>query len=622
MDPSKLFGISSRYFYRTGALVLVFLSVMLLPGSLLVADQADPGNLGGRQLQSDDPTVVEVAAIDKELAEIEELVEFLGRARDWNRDAIRFRIDERLLALIERMNRLISSTPDQTTDVAANADNAAHLTAQIEWALGLAFRRLTDIVTRIAEERAEIDEFEATTRQAIAESFVQDLTNLRFAYARVLISHLEARERLEQESHPGEVLALSAAGLRDHIEPVVRRFIERLTGQIQLDSMTLSDLRKYWAEDPLNTELERAIQTVQRKLSRSLENLATSIELLDRLGLDATEYRALLVQQRGVIGVELLQRDVFFTVMGDKLSSLQRTLANKGPDLIFRTTIFLIVLAAALLFARYTRKGMETFTNKERFQNRRLAAEMLVSISWFAVVAVGLILALSTHGISVTPLLAGFGVAGIILGFALQDSLSNLASGVMILLYRPYDVDDHIESAGVQGIVKKMNLVATTVHTFDNQVLVLPNSKIWGDIITNHTASRARRVDIEVSVAYDEDLDFVEQVMMEELEGFPGVLKNPAPSVHIGRCADSAVTFMAKPWVRTADYWTVMRALTKRFKQRFDQENISIPFPQRDVHLYEHGKPPEKPRRRQTGETGAEEGEKGAPPGHDSPEQD
>ena len=198
MDPSKLFSISRSYLYSAGALVLVLLAAMLLPGASLVADQTDPGNLGERQLQSDSPPLVEIADIDKEVAEIKELVDFLARARDWNRDAIRFRIDERLLALIERMNGLLFAIPDQQTDVDSNNGNVGQLAAQSEWALGLAFRRLTDIIARIAEARQGIDEFEATTREAIAESFVQKLTDLRFEYARVLISHLEVRERLER----------------------------------------------------------------------------------------------------------------------------------------------------------------------------------------------------------------------------------------------------------------------------------------------------------------------------------------------------------------------------------------------------------------------------------------
>ena len=174
---------------------------------------------------------------------------------------------------------------------------------------------------------------------------------------------------------------------------------------------------------------------------------------------------------------------------------------------------------------------------------------------------------------------------GILVGLAIQDSLGDLAAGVMILLHRPFDLDDHIKVAGADGFVRRMNLVATTVATFDNQLLAVPNRRIWGDTIVNFTASQVRRVDIKVGFSYFEDPDRVQAVLMDVLRQHELVLESPEPQVNMVGMEDSSLTMVAKPWVRTGDYWTALWDLTRLIKKRFDAEGIEIPFPQRVVTL-------------------------------------
>ena len=156
----------------------------------------------------------------------------------------------------------------------------------------------------------------------------------------------------------------------------------------------------------------------------------------------------------------------------------------------------------------------------------------------------------------------------------------------MILVYRPYDVDDFVEVTGASGLVKKMTLVSTTITTFDNQTLVVPNSKIWGDVIKNVTAQRLRRVDMEFGVGYSDDIALVEQVLNDIVSSHEKVLGKPEPIIKLNTLADSSVNFVVRPWVRTEDYWSVYWDVTREVKLRFDREGISIPFPQRDFHLY------------------------------------
>jgi small conductance mechanosensitive channel len=184
-------------------------------------------------------------------------------------------------------------------------------------------------------------------------------------------------------------------------------------------------------------------------------------------------------------------------------------------------------------------------------------------------------------------MLAGLGVAGFIVGFALQDTLGNFAAWGMILIYRPYDVDDLIEVAGATGLVKKMSLVSTTIATVDNQTLVVPNSKIWGDVIKNVTAQRVRRVDLLFGIGYGDDVEKAERVLNAIVSEHDKVLDRPETVVKLHELGDSSINFVVRPWVRTEDYWDVYWDLTREVKMRFDREGISIPFPQRDVHIYQ-----------------------------------
>ncbi|MHC5025045.1 MAG: mechanosensitive ion channel family protein, partial [Planctomycetota bacterium] len=180
---------------------------------------------------------------------------------------------------------------------------------------------------------------------------------------------------------------------------------------------------------------------------------------------------------------------------------------------------------------------------------------------------------------------AGIGVVGFVIGFALQDTLGNFASGIMILLYRPYDVGDVITTSAGTGKVSAMSLVSTTFHTPDNQKTIVPNSAIWGGTITNITAMPTRRVDMVVGVSYSDDLDKTAEVLTEIVTSHPKVHEDPAPVIRVSNLGDSSVDFVVRPWCNTADYWDVKFDLNKQIKQRLDTEGISIPFPQRDVHL-------------------------------------
>ena len=198
---------------------------------------------------------------------------------------------------------------------------------------------------------------------------------------------------------------------------------------------------------------------------------------------------------------------------------------------------------------------------------------------------VGLMLGLAALEINVTPLVAVIGAAGFVIAFALQDTLSNFASGLMIMFYKPFDIGDFIETSQIAGKVRSMTLVTTNVMTADNKLMVVPNNELWGKVITNVTGSSERRVDLVFGIAYEDDIEHAQRVMDDVVSHHEKVLKRPETIIRVHELGDSSVNFVCRPWVKTEDYWDVFWDLTEQIKQRFDKEGISIPYPQRDVHM-------------------------------------
>ncbi len=235
---------------------------------------------------------------------------------------------------------------------------------------------------------------------------------------------------------------------------------------------------------------------------------------------------------------------------------------------------------------KVVRKVVAKAVKSQNLNLSHLMQHFFISVSGNAVWVVGILVGLSQVGLNLAPILTGFGVAGVIVGFALQDTLSNFAAGMMLLIYRPFDVGDFVFAGGVDGKVSHMSLVSTTIRTFDNQVIIVPNGKIWGDVIKNVTHERSRRVDMVFGIGYGDDIDHAEAVLKDIVQAHPSVHETPEPIVKVHTLNTSSVDFIVRPWVDTEDYWDVYWDITKQVKVRFDKEGISIPFPQQDVHLY------------------------------------
>lgn len=199
-----------------------------------------------------------------------------------------------------------------------------------------------------------------------------------------------------------------------------------------------------------------------------------------------------------------------------------------------------------------------------------------------------IIFALGALNIKTASLVAVLGAAGLAVGLALQGSLSNFAAGVLLIIFKPFTVDDVVEAGGAMGTVREIGILNTHIDTLDNKMTIVPNAKLMGDNIVNYTANKTRRVDIIAGISYGDDIDKAREVIQSVLADVPGILESPAPDIFVKEMADSSVNFAVRPWSTPSDYWSVYFAVTEGIKKRFDAEGITIPFPQRDVHLYEH----------------------------------
>ncbi len=199
----------------------------------------------------------------------------------------------------------------------------------------------------------------------------------------------------------------------------------------------------------------------------------------------------------------------------------------------------------------------------------------------------GFVVALSTMGVNVGALLALIGGGAFILGFALQDTLGNFAAGMMLLFYRPFDVGDAVEVGGIPGKVDHVSLVNTNIRSFDNKVCLVPNKQVWGQVITNLTGADERRADMVFGIGYGDDVDKAKAILEKIVAEHELVLKEPAPTIELNELAESSVNFICRPWAKTADLWRVHWDITKRVKKEFDAAGITIPFPQRDVHIHQ-----------------------------------
>jgi len=387
-----------------------------------------------------------------------------------------------------------------------------------------------------------------------------------------------------------EVGYLTALGLpdREAQDDLSRRLSARtalVAGRLELALQQLAQLAEQAAERPDDSEVAERTAALNKRRKNVTHTLSILVKLMERVGLDATRYQQLLITSTGEVTSDIFKPKVALGLVREWLDTGRGWVRDNGQHVFFKIVVFALILFVARIVSVITRRLLTRAFATSRVHASALLQTMMITILSNLVLFLGLLVGLSQLGLELGPLLAGLGIAGFIIGFALQDSLSNFASGMMILGYRPFDVGDMIEAAGVLGVVSHMSLVNTTILTFDNRTLIVPNNKIWGDVITNHTHQKQRRVDMCFGVSYVDDVDHAERVFGEILARHPKVLDDPEPMVKLHEFKESSIDFVVRPWVKTEDYWEVYWDVIREVKRRFEAEDITVPFPRRQLHV-------------------------------------
>ena len=542
-------------------LLVTFSSVTLAQ----TAVEAEPSDLQ-KQLEKLNSGAAALVALDKRIAGVPE----------GDREILIFRRDERSFGLLLDLDKVVRQVAELPADDPARMEVEKRLKENLQSAGNAVFRLLDDVDRRITTYTQQLESLSGT-RLIATQSYISSLEQLRIRYYEGVVDIIEG----------SRLLGIPKTGdTPERLENALYLQAEKLAGYLEFSGQALEQVEIRLKEDPANADLDATMKDMGNKHSSNLQRLKAIVSLMGRLDLDDSDFKGVLLQQGDSFSLRTLESGVVMGLLRDGLASLRAAAVANGPDILFRLLVFVLILLVFRALSRLTRRAVSAACDRPGVNMSTLLKDVLQSICGGTVMAIGFLMALSQIGISLGPMLAGLGVAGFVVGFALQDTLGNFAAGGMILIYRPYDVDDFVEVTGASGLVKNMSLVSTTITTFDNQTLVIPNSKIWGDVIKNVTAQRLRRVDLEFGIGYGDDVELAERVLNDIVSSHDMVLPKPETMIKLHTLGDSSVNFIVRPWVKTEDYWNVYWDITREVKLRFDREGISIPFPQRDVHLY------------------------------------
>ncbi|WP_282110640.1 mechanosensitive ion channel family protein [Shewanella algicola] len=546
---------------RTLTALLILMTSFLMAQSALAQDTA-PQIPASNSTQIDTSTFNKISLLQQT---INNEAKLLPNAKGEIRTIIEYRIKNKSSELRDEIDQLIASGTADPQYLVSLVQNQIDFLTKVIHSLDLD-------VTQLRSQLGSDDDSKIIAA-------ISDRELERDHYLKATFETLQWAEKLnlnvsQQKQTFTEFMLLRA----DQFDSLVRYTQDELQKAVAEASAAGADI---------SSEQKAKVVVFKERLEQSSSSLASSAFILEGLGKDVSQIKQTLFSISGDITQDVLNFSVASNLLQGWAKVLKNQTINNGPSLTFKIVVFLLILFITSLVAKIVTKIISKTVRASKLQFSQLLQEFFISLSSKVVYALGVLIALSQLGFELGPLLAGFGIAGVIIGFALQDTLSNFASGMMILIYRPFDVGDLINAAGVTGRVSHMSLVSTTIKTLDNQRLIVPNNKIWGDTINNITAERQRRVDLVFGIGYGDDIPHAEKILKSIVEQHPKVQATPEPIVRLHTLGESSVDFVVRPWVKPDDYWEVYWDITREVKMRFDAEGVSIPFPQRDVHIYQ-----------------------------------
>jgi small conductance mechanosensitive channel len=445
-----------------------------------------------------------------------------------------------------------------------------------------------------AELKNEVDAWLALLKEKatiVAEAEILVSQRQKSILAAQEISELSAQsaellKRSKNDKEAAATLKKELAELREIAKDLTKKEARAAVNQVTHDTKNLASFSKKAEAYSEKLHKRRALLINNLTLLRSvradaLERFVVVVKSWESKGGDGKEL-FLYADAFSGTSVDLSDRDAAWLTIKGWLMSQDGGLRWLANIIKFLVALFVVYLLSIVL-GKITDKALSHNQNLSKLLKKFIQ----VSVRRIIII-IGFIVSLTFIEINVGPVLALIGAAGLVVGLALQSTLSNFASGMLILIYRPFDVGDIIEIDGVIGTVDSMTLLSTAIKTFDNQHLVVPNNNIWGTTIINVTGSRTRRVDLVFGIGYSDDMAKAESIMQQILEDHELVLEYPKSIIKVNELGDSSVNFICRPWVKTENYLDVYWDITRQVKEAFDKEGVSIPFPQRDVHIHQY----------------------------------
>ena len=523
------------------------------------------------------PEQMTVAELSEEVArQVESLRRFesypLPESFD-RRRTLEVRRDEKTIKVLKSIISLAENVlklPEDAPERAKLRQLMSLREGQIERAIGERFESLTERLNASLDRQRELSGVPLLSEEAFADL----IDKYRLSYLGLSTEQALLLERLD----------IGDETLREKVIKTLNLYGEELVGVIHIHHHALKLLAVRQDAAGTDSELVQSARFEGDRLELAIARLSSVVIMLERLNADTLAMRRVLIEKSGGLALSLVDTAMLNVVLGESQDRLTEWFSANGASTFLSAILFVGILILARSLAALSKRLTERALRHSDQSISQLLKETLISMAGTVVFLIGLLVALAQVGVSVTPMIAGLGVVGFIVGFALQDTLSNFAAGAMILAYRPFDTGDFIAADEAEGTVLKMNLVNTTIVTVENKVLIIPNSKIWGGVIMNVTGQKLRRTDVIYRVSYSDDVDLVQRILEELIDADERWLDDPEPLVRLKQYSESSIDFMVRAYAKTDEYWEAVWALNKAVKKRFDAEGITIPFPQREVH--------------------------------------
>ena len=523
------------------------------------------------------PEQMTVAELSEEVArELESLRRFEAhplpesferrRTLEVRRDEKTIKVLKSIISLAENVLKLPEDAPER----AKLRQLMSLREGQIERAIVERFESLTVRLNESLERQRELSGVSLLSEEAFSDL----IDKYRLSYLGLSTEQVRLLDRL----------GIGDEALREKVLKTLNLYGEELVGVIHIHHHALKLLAARQAAAGTDSELVQSARFEADRLELAVVRLTSVVAMLERLDGDTLAMRRVLIEKSGGLALSLVDTAMLNVVIAETQDRLVEWFSANGASTLLSAILFVGILILARSLAGLSKRLTERALRHSDQSISQLLKETLISMAGTVVFLIGLLVALAQVGVSVTPMIAGLGVVGFIVGFALQDTLSNFAAGAMILAYRPFDTGDFIAAGEAEGTVLKMNLVNTTIVTVENKVLIIPNSKIWGGVIMNVTGQKLRRTDIIYRVSYSDDVDLVQGILEELIDADERWLDDPEPLVRLKQYSESSIDFMVRAYAKTDEYWEAVWALNKAVKKRFDAEGITIPFPQREVH--------------------------------------